>query len=91
MCGLLDGGPICRLYQQVVSANTDKITADDIVAATMNIINATTVVYSQRPVRAPDSATVRTDFSGVHIYQAASQRVPDGVPHYPQHRLGAGD
>ena len=41
-CSMVDPSAAC--ISKVVSANTDKITADDIVAATMNIINATTVV-----------------------------------------------
>lgn len=88
-CSMVE--PSAARISSVVSANTDKVMADDIVAIVTNIRNITTATNNQENGLIYGSSTIRPNFSGVQVDYAGSQRMPDRVPHNPQHRLGTGD
>ena len=73
------------------SPTTDSVMAVVIVKITNNMRKMTIATNNQENGLVLGSATVRPNFSSVQVDYASSQRVLDGVPHYPQHRLGTGD
>ena len=73
------------------SAMTDSVMAVAIVKITSNMRKMKIATNNQENGLVLGSATIRPNLSGIKVYDSTSQRVPDGVPHYPQHCLGASD
>ena len=73
------------------SAMTDSVMAVVIVKITNIIRKMTIATNNQENGLVLGSAAIRPNLSGIKVYDPTSQGVPDGVPHYPQHRLGACD
>ena len=71
-----------------VLANAASNIADKAVRTVMSMRKTTTPTNRRETGLVFASATYGSDFPRVQVYNGGSERVPCGVPHYPQHSLG---